>query len=48
MTASEVPQWLQTVNEKRLARERAIDKFLDAHETRLEVLFLPRVDLQRR
>ncbi|KAF3046345.1 hypothetical protein E8E12_003243 [Didymella heteroderae] len=38
MTASEAPQWLQTVNEKRLARDKAIHKFLDAHKTRFEVL----------
>jgi hypothetical protein len=37
MTTSEVPQWLQTVNEKRLARENAIRKFLDVHKTRFEV-----------
>ncbi|KAJ4404412.1 hypothetical protein N0V91_005933 [Didymella pomorum] len=36
MTASEAPQWLQTVNEKRLARDKAIHKFLDAHKTRFE------------
>lgn len=38
MTASEVPQWLQTVNKKRLARDKAIHKFLDAHRTRFETL----------
>lgn len=41
MTASQVPQWLQTVNEKRLAREKAIHKFLDTHKTRFEVLVAP-------
>ena len=46
MTASEVPQWLQTAHEKRFAREKAIDKFLDAHKTRFEVLFLPLSNIQ--
>lgn len=41
MTASEVPRWLQTVNEKRLARDKAIHKFLDAHKIRSEVLMTP-------
>ncbi|KAJ4382601.1 hypothetical protein N0V86_001823 [Didymella sp. IMI 355093] len=36
MTTSEVPQWLQTVNEKRLVREKAIREFLDVHKTRFE------------
>ncbi|KAJ4986030.1 amidase [Stagonosporopsis vannaccii] len=37
MTASEVPQWLQTVNEKRLAREKAINRFLETHEARFQL-----------
>lgn len=37
MTASEVPQWLHTVNEKRFAREKAIQNYLDTHKTRFEV-----------
>jgi len=41
MTASGVPQWLQTVNEKRLARDKAIHRSLDAHKTRFEVLTAP-------
>jgi hypothetical protein len=41
MTASEVPQWLQTANRKRLARENAIVNFLGSHKTRLEVDFAP-------
>ena len=41
MTAAEVPPWLQTVNEKRLARESAIQSFLDSHETRSAVPFAP-------
>ncbi|KAF2622035.1 hypothetical protein BU25DRAFT_415559 [Macroventuria anomochaeta] len=40
MTASEVPQWLQTVNEKRLIREKAIHNFLGADKTRFEILQL--------
>lgn len=41
MTASEVPQWLRTVNEKRLARDNAIQNYLDSHKTRCEVPFAP-------
>ncbi|KAJ8111798.1 hypothetical protein OPT61_g5692 [Boeremia exigua] len=40
MTALEVPQWLQVVNEKRLTRKKTIDRFLDAHQARFEVLHL--------
>jgi hypothetical protein len=39
MAASGAPQWLQTVNKKHLARENAINSFLETHKTRLEVLF---------
>ncbi|OSS49706.1 hypothetical protein B5807_05879 [Epicoccum nigrum] len=37
MAASGAPQWLQTVNKKHLARENAINSFLETHKTRLEV-----------
>jgi len=36
MAASGAPQWLQTVNKKHLARENAINSFLETHKTRLE------------
>lgn len=41
MTATEVPQWLQTVHKKRLARDNAIQRFLDTHGSRSEVPFAP-------
>jgi outer membrane receptor for ferric coprogen and ferric-rhodotorulic acid len=47
MTASEVPQWLQTVNEKRLARENAIHTFHDTHKTQSGVQ-LPLAQLQNK
>lgn len=40
MAASGAPQWLQTVDKKHIARENAINSFLETHKTRLEVLFL--------
>lgn len=41
MATSEMPQWMETVNKKRLIRERAINKFLDTHKTRFEVCLVP-------
>ena len=48
MTAPGVPQWLQTVNEKRLAREKAIQSYLDTHKNRFEVpAYAPEQTLNR-
>lgn len=38
MAAHEMPQWLRIVNEKRNARENAIQSFLDSRRAQFEVV----------